>query len=179
MELSVNMEGVQALIARLQTVKQDTRYKGGRFAGRKAANVIAAAIKTRAQQLDDPQTAEHIAANVAVRWNNRRFKRSGDIAFRIGIRGGAKHRDGAENNPGKDTWYWRLLEFGHRKRQGKGRLKRMDKLSRAEKAELGTNSVAARPFMRPALQESAQAAIHTFVDEYQKAITRAIQRGNA
>jgi len=161
MDIQLDMQGLEALTAKLQTLKQETRYKGGRFAGRKAANVIANAAKAKAAQIDDPKTAENIMKNIAVRFNNRLFKKTGDIGFRIGIRGGAKTtikkgKDGKKTNPnnanpGKDTWYWRLVEFG-------------------------TVKTAAKPFMRPALQESTQAAVNTFISEYQKAIDRAIKR---
>jgi len=154
MDIQIDMQGLQALTAKLQTLKQETRYKGGRTAGRKAANVIANAAKLRAAQIDDPKTAEHIMKNIAVRWNNKLFKKTGDLGFRIGVRGGAKSKKENDTNPGKDTWYWRLVEFG-------------------------TVKTRAKPFMRPALQESSQAAVNTFISEYQKAIDRAIKRAAA
>jgi len=151
MDIQIDMQGLQALTAKLQTLKQETRYKGGRTAGRKAANVIAAAAKLRAAHIDDPKTAENIIKNIAVRWNNRLFKKTGDLGFRIGVRGGAESKKENDTNPGKDTWYWRLVEFG-------------------------TVKTRAKPFMRPALQESAQEATNTFISEYQKALDRAIKR---
>jgi len=151
MELQIDMQGLEALTAKLQTLKLETRYKGGRTAGRKAANVIANAARARAALIDDPKTKENIMSNIAVRWNNRLFKRTGDLGFRIGVRCGAESKKENKSNPRKDTWYWRLIEFG-------------------------TVKMAARPFMRPALQESSQAAVNTFISEYQKAIDRAIKR---
>jgi len=151
MDVQIDVSGMEALTERLKALTYETRYKGGRFAGRKAANVIANAAKLRAAQIDDPNTREHIMKNIAVRWNGRLFKKSGDLGFRIGVRGGAKTKAGNDTNPGKDTWYWRLVEFG-------------------------TEKMAAKPFMRPALEESTQLAVTTFINEYNKAIDRAIKR---
>ncbi|KXU38706.1 hypothetical protein AXE65_12330 [Ventosimonas gracilis] len=151
MDIQIETHGLEQLTARLQTLRHETRYKGGRTAGRKAANVMADAASLKAAQIDDPKTAENIIKNIVVRWNGKQFKKTGDLSFRIGIRGGARTKKENDMNPGKDTWYWRLVEFG-------------------------TIKTRAKPFMRPAMQESTQEAIDTFISEYQKAIDRAIKR---
>ncbi|HEL8386180.1 TPA: hypothetical protein U0D20_004949, partial [Escherichia coli] len=52
---------------------------------------------------------------------------------------------------GGDTWYWRFLEFG-------------------------TEHVAARPFMRPAMNGADAEVVSTFARELEKAVDRAIRR---
>ena len=149
----VTMTGVDALVARLEALKYETRYKGGRFALRKAAQAIRNAARQAAQSLDDPETGRSIAENITEKWNGRLYKRTGDLGFRVGVQGGAKlsknNPDGGKSSP---TPHWRLIEFG-------------------------TENMAARPFMRPAGERSAQAATDEFIRQYGKAIDRALKKG--
>lgn len=138
----------------LQHIGDDMKYKTGRFAGRKAAQVIAKQVVDNAKLLDDPETPSKIYANVKEKWSRKQFNASGDLAFRIGILGGAGGNATSQElsiNPGLDTRYWRHVEFG-------------------------TMHNPARPFFRKALNESANAATKAFIDNYQKAIDRAIKR---
>lgn len=167
--LEFKMTGLEGLLGKLESVTYDVKRKGGRAALRKAAEVIRAKVAEGAQRVDDSATPEEISKNISVRWNSRLFKMSGDLGFRVGVLGGARQyahtkenvrsgragetykTGGSKENPGGDTWYWRLVEFG-------------------------TEHVAARPFMRPALANSISEATNTFVTEYEKAIDRAIKR---
>lgn len=173
--VSFELTGLGPLLAKLDSVAQDVKYKGGRFALRKAANIVAAAAKKNALQIDDPVTAEEIAKNVAIRWSSRTFKSTGDLGFRVGILGGARQedtakkqrrraRDGATSldelgeiagkgkaNPGGDTFYWRFVEFG-------------------------TARSRAQPFMRRALSENITAATDEFIKQYEKGLDRAIKK---
>lgn len=145
------LTGVDELLGKLESITDDMKRKGGRAALRKAANIIANRAKVNASRLDDPETGRSIADNIAVRWNGREFKRNGNLAFRIGVLHGAvlkKHPDKAKNAP---TPHWRLLEFG-------------------------TDNMRAQPFMRPAAENSTLDVSNTFVEEYWKAIDRAIAR---
>jgi HK97 gp10 family phage protein len=177
-DVETKIEGAEALNAKLKAVGHEISYKGGRFGLRKAANLVASDAKSNALRLDDPKTSEQIAKNVAVRWGSRRFKRTGDLMFRVGILGGAapstsraaeysrrrRRKAGVKSlaelgelvgkgkgNPGGDTWYWRLLEFGTRK-------------------------MAAQPFMRQALESNTNEATNEFVRHAKKAIDRAVKR---
>jgi len=165
------LTGLDNLLGTLDTVTYDMKRKGGRFALRKAAQVVQKQAQANARRLDDPATEEDIAENIAVRWSGRTFKRTGNLMFRIGVRGGARsyantranvragragqtyQTGGDKTNPGGDTWYWRLLEFG-------------------------TENMAARPFMRPAATQAADAATSEFITQYEKALARAIRRAN-
>jgi len=153
-DLKFSLIGVEQLNAKLDSVSKDIKLKGGRFALRKAANVVATALKQNARALDNPETAESIEKNVAVRWSLKRFKRSGDLMFRVGIMGGAggnKKSSDLEGLPGKDTRHWRHLEFGSSKNR-------------------------AQPFARKSLVDNVGAATSEFVGQYNKAIDRAIKR---
>jgi len=150
-----SLTGIDELLGKLEGVAHDVKYKGGRFALRKAANLVANAAKSNAQRIDDPQSAQDISKNVAVRWSSRTFKRSGNLAFRVGVMGGAggnlSHKDQSSGLPGGDTRHWRLVEFG-------------------------TEKARAQPFMRPALEQNINAATDEFIKQYDKALDRAIKK---
>uniref|UniRef100_A0A7C2BA65 HK97 gp10 family phage protein n=1 Tax=Pseudomonas graminis TaxID=158627 RepID=A0A7C2BA65_9PSED len=145
--------GIDSLVAKLEAVSYDVKRKGGRSALRKAAQVVAEKAKEGARKLDDAATGRSIANNIALRWNGRLFKASGDLGFRVGVLHGAKiakkgNPDEGESGP---TPHWRFFEFG-------------------------TAKMEANPFMRKALAENISLATSTFITEYEKAIDRAIRR---
>ncbi|MGQ7253977.1 HK97-gp10 family putative phage morphogenesis protein [Vreelandella titanicae] len=158
--VTANVEGLEPLLARMDSMSFDLRKKGGRFAMRKAANVIRDKARQNAAQVNDPKTPEEIAANIVVRFSPKDFKRNGNLVFRVGVLGGARGHAAAsgevagkgKNNPGGDTFYWRFLEFG-------------------------TINIPAQPFARRALSENIQAATDEFISQYNKALDRAIKRG--
>lgn len=168
---SVTLNGVEALNAKLNGLSQDLKYKGGRSALRKAAHIVRDAAVANASKVNDPRTAEEIAKNVTLRWSTKTFKATGDLAFRVGVLGGARtppkrqRKSRGKNtldelgevagkgkgNPGGDTFYWRFLEFG-------------------------TEHAPAQPFLRRALSDNTQKAADTFITEYSKAIDRVLKR---
>ncbi|KJD20517.1 hypothetical protein VE30_02000 [Vreelandella aquamarina] len=153
--VTANVEGLEPLLARMENLSFDLRKKGGRFAMRKAANLIRDKARENAKQLDDPKSAADISANVAVRFSPKDFKRNGNLVFRVGVLGGAGGRKSAEQLsglPGQDTRHWRQQEFGNSRHP-------------------------AQPFMRRALSENIQAATDEFINQYNKALDRAIKRG--
>lgn len=159
MDVQFKLEGLDAILKKMNQLGPEVSRKGARFAGRKAANVIRDAAIERARQINDPATREEIAKNLAVKFSSKAFRRSGDVSFRVGILGGARQYANTRENrrkrrvgqsyvgagefvssgqPGGDTFYWRFLEFG-------------------------TQKAKARPFMRPALDTSSQPAYEAFV----------------
>lgn len=145
------LEGIDGLVGKLEAISYDMKRKGGRSALRKAAQVVANKAKEGAGRLDDPETGRSIAANIALRWNGRLFKASGDLSFRVGVLHGAVLKNGGDLSANSPTPHWRLLEFG-------------------------TSKMAAQPFMRKALADNISEATNTFITEYEKAIDRAIKR---
>ncbi|WP_345956579.1 HK97 gp10 family phage protein [Pseudomonas fulva] len=146
-----SITGLDGLLGKLESVSYDVRRKGGRAALRKAAQIVMQKAKEGAERIDDKATGRSIADNIAVRWNGRLFKRTGDLGFRIGVLHGAVLKDGGDLSPNSPTPHWRLIEFG-------------------------TEKMAAAPFMRPALANSINEVTNAFVTEYEKAIDRAIKR---
>jgi HK97 gp10 family phage protein len=149
--LEFKLQGVDSLVAKLESVTYDMKRRGGRSALRKAAQLVADKAKENAARLDDPETGRSIASNIALRWNGKRFKQSGDLAFRVGVLHGAVLKNGGDLSAKSPTPHWRLLEFG-------------------------TEKMAATPFMRRALAEHISEATQAFISSYEKAIDRAIKR---
>lgn len=173
------LTGIDNLLSKLDTISDDMKNKGGRSALRKAANIVRDKARTNAQKVDNPLTKEAIYKNITARWNNRNFRRTGDLSFRVGVIGGAKaplsdqekrktdlrrkrknqtslsdlgeFSGAGKNNPGGDTFYWRFLEFG-------------------------TQKMRAQPILRPALNGANSDVVNAFITEYEKAIDRAIAR---
>ena len=151
---SVTMTGVDELSKKLEGLSYDIQKKGGRFALRKAAQVIRDQAKSNAGAIDDPKSREDIVKNITERWGSKYNKRTGDLMFRVGVQGGAggstKSSELADL-PGGDTRHWRFVEFG-------------------------TEKMAPRPFMVPAMEQSAQAATDKFISTMGPAIDRALKR---
>lgn len=93
---------------------------------RKGMSLFRKKIIENAKLLDDPKTTNSIYKNVALR-NKRR--RDGNITVMVGILGGARKDKNKGIGKGGDTYYWRFLEFG-------------------------TSKMRARPFFRPAVEDS-------------------------
>lgn len=151
---SSQVTGLENLTAKFDSLKQDIRYKGGRAALRKAAQLVRNAARSNAQTIDDPDSRENIAKNIVERWSNRYFKATGDLKFRVGVQGGAggsAAKGSLAGLPGGDTRHWRYVEFG-------------------------TEDTAAKPFMRRALEANLQPATTLFVKEFNKSIERALKK---
>lgn len=149
--IEFSLVGMDSLIGKLDAISYDMKRKGGRSALRRAAQLIAEKMKEGARNIDDPVTGRSIADNVALRWNGRLFKSTGDLGFRVGVLQGAVLKKGGDTSANSPTPHWRLIEFG-------------------------TEKMRAQPFARKALADNISEATNTFITEYEKAIDRAIKR---
>lgn len=167
--VEVNLTGLESLLGKMDAVSEVTRNKAGRFALRKAANVIRDRARSNAARVDDPLTKEAIYKNIVASFSSKQFRSTGDLAFRVGVMGGARQYGntkenvrkgragssyktlGDKSNPGGDTWYWRFLEFG-------------------------TEHAAAKPVLRTAMNGVDTAVISVFAEEMEKAVDRAIRQ---
>jgi HK97 gp10 family phage protein len=153
-DFEVTLTGVDALNKKLEGLSYDMAKKGGRFALRKAAQVIRDQARQNARRVDDSDTGRSIAANIIEKWNGRVNKQTGNLGFRIGVNQGAvlpKKGERPDESAGGPTPHWRLLEFG-------------------------TEKMPARPFMVPAMNQAAQAAADKFIVSYSQALDRALKR---
>lgn len=152
MDVSVSLDGIDEVLKKFKLVDNETRYKSGRFALRRSANIVRDAMIEGAKRIDDPDTPEDISKNVAIRWGGRRFRRTGDLNFRVGLLGGARQqKQSGKEAPGGHTFYWRFIEFG-------------------------TDKMPAQPFVRNALEDNIQKATDEFVKQYSRSLDRAIKR---
>lgn len=135
------IEGLDAIKRKMQALPDKVAYNAARRALRKGANVIRDKARAGAARVNDPKTPETIAKNIVAKSGAKKYdRRRGGPAFRVGVLGGARDmtkygefKGGGSENPGGDTWYWRLLEFG-------------------------TSKMGAQPFMRPAMNQGANGA---------------------
>lgn len=146
--------GLEKVLANMRSVSVQVRGKIGRAAVRKGANVIRDAAKEGWARVDRADTPNNIAQNVAVQFSSKTFRRTGDVMFRVGIRGGAKQyvnnkanvrarRAGKSYATGGSTFYWRFYE-------------------------LGTKNQPARPILQPALFNNGQQAMNAMAAEFDR-----------
>ncbi len=154
-KVEFSLIGLDSLLGKFSAVNYDVKRKGGRSSLRKAAQLLAGELAANWRALDDAETGRAIADNVALRWDGKLFKYSGNLGFRVGILQGAvtpkKGEPQLEKSAGSPTPHWRLIEFG-------------------------TEKLAASPIMRNALENNINAITDTFITEYDKALDRAIKR---
>lgn len=160
--VSFQLHGMDEVQGKLDAISHEVKYKGGRFALRKAANLVAGKAKENADKLDNPDTDNKISDYIAVRWSTRTFKSTGDLKFRVGVQGGARYnyantkdnarsgRIGKSYQVESQAYYWRFLEFG-------------------------TSKMSAKPFFRKALADNVGAATAEFAKHFPKAIDRALR----
>ena len=80
-------------------------------AARKSMAIVRDKARANAKALDDPETAEKIWKNIAIRSGKARNK--SDVLMRVGVRGGASFSNkNPPNMSGGDTRHWRFIEFG-------------------------------------------------------------------
>lgn len=139
MVVEVKIEGLAEVQRKLKLLPERLGRNALRRALRTGANVMRDQARINSRSLDDPDTSESISKNIRVSGMSRKMERTQKvIGMRVGVAGGAKSKrgggtfetGGSKQNPGGDTWYWRLLEFG-------------------------TSKMAAKPFMRPAMEQTA------------------------
>ncbi len=136
--MAETIHGADEIMAKLRKLPERIGRNAMRRALRKGANVIRDAARSNAKRLDDADTSNQIWKNIVTQGGGRKMeKQLGGPVMRVGVLGGAKSKKGpieGKANPGGDTWYWRLLEFG-------------------------TSDTRAQPILRPAASEKAGAAL--------------------
>lgn len=196
----IRIKGLDEALKQLQATDPKRQLKAYRAAARSTMLPLRNSVRASAQQVDDPSTTRSIAANVAIRTMNRRKLRQADagqfdVGVSVGVLGGARqYADSKENrrkgragqtyetggsktNPGGDTWYWRLIEFGRSAfTTGKSSVsgKRVNLFNPATGKNFGfkVKGVAARPILRPALPKN----ISQIMDRFAKRLKAIIDK---
>lgn len=151
-EVKFELIGLDEVVKKLGLLPDRFAYRGMRRATRKGAVVVRDAARRKALAIDDPKTANMISRNIEIRQGRKRSEiKVGGPIVRIGVAGGARNmrkygefKGKGKGNPGGDTWYWRLIEFGfYNEKSGR--------------------DVPANPFMRSSFSESSGKVVDTIV----------------
>lgn len=136
-------------------------------ASRKAMNIVKKEARENAKRLDDKDSPEKIWKNIIVKAG--KTKGVDNVVMKVGVKGGARQyganadnrragrvgrryqTQGDKKNPGGDTWYWRLVEYGS-----------------------ANNN--ATPFMRPALNNNTDAVQAEFARAYKEELDKEIAK---
>ena len=144
-----DLKGMEKAIDRMKALPNDMRKKVVMGALRKSATLVVKAAKANAMRHDDPATGRKIASNIQARFGSKTYKATGDVMYRIGVANpkGAIPKGNPDEGDKGPTPHWHLLE-------------------------LGTEAMAARPFMLPALADNNEAATNAFAAEAAKRIAK-------
>lgn len=154
-----SITGVDQIIDRLSSLPSKLQKKAAKVATRRAAALIRDEARRLAKRVDDPDARATIWKNIRVQEATRTGRRIGGVVMRVGVVGGAqlgkklKQRQAESAGlPGRATQHWRLIEFGSEHNR-------------------------AQPFMRPAMESKANAAIDKLATELSAAIDRLAASG--
>lgn len=146
------IEGMDAVLKKLQQLDGMHQRRALRRGVTRGAAEVRKKARANAKSVDNPATQEQIFRNVSAKaWRVR--KNRPYLGSSIGVLGGAKGaatnvgeiKGAGKDNPGGDTWYWRMLEFG-------------------------TQKMAAKPFLSTALESEKNKAVDAIRDGASKAI---------
>ena len=139
--------GMDKIAMRFTALTDGFRKKTAQSALGSAVGVIRKDAKRRALAIDDPETGRVIADNIVQRVRSRYNKRTGDIMISVGVN--TAHGRIPSGNPdtgkGGSTPHWHLIEEG-------------------------TEKMAARPFLRPAMNENINQVLDTFATKLEQKI---------
>lgn len=160
-DIQMKIDGVEPVIQKLQSLTPDLKRKALRNAVGRGASIIRKSATSRA-----PEDTGAMSKNIRVQFASRTTRRTGDMTFRVGVRGGAQ-KPGSKTRfartkkakrsaiaEGSSTWYWRLVEFG-------------------------TQKMRARPFMRLAMASSAESVFRSIGSDLDKAIDKFAKTGKS
>ena len=165
--MAEQIEGLDDVTAKMRELSNPKKQKNAATrSARKAMAVVRKAAIANAKALDDKETGERIWKNIAIKPSKTK---NGFVLMRVGVRGGARSyaatrenvrsgrvgqqyaTDGSKDNPCGETFYWRFVE-------------------------LGTSRTAAKPFLRPALNNNLSIVQGIFVDDYKDQLDKEIAR---
>lgn len=160
-DVQINLQGLDQVVQKLESMTPELKKKALRNAVGKGASIIRKSATAKA-----PKDTGAMAKNIRVQFASRTTRKTGDITFRVGVRGGAQQAGSRTRYAttkkgrktalavGSSTWYWRLVEFG-------------------------TQKMRARPFMRNAMADSSEAVFRNVGNDIEKAIEKFSKTGKA
>jgi HK97 gp10 family phage protein len=144
-----DLKGFDAIIERMKKLPAELRGKAGRSALGSAAAIVRKKAKENALRIDDIETGRKIADNIVQRVRTRYTRQTGDLKVSVGVgtERGRIPKGNPDEGPRGGTPHWHLVE-------------------------LGTERVQEQPFMRPALESSAEQVVATFADKLSKQLDK-------
>jgi HK97 gp10 family phage protein len=142
--LTFKLTGADAIVDRMKRLSPKLQEAASRRSVRRAMIPVRKAAQAAAKQFDDPETGARIWKNLYLQTSRRQSKKVGGVVMRLGVLGGAnlrRDRPSGTYTPGGDTRYWSAAR------------------------ELGTETIPARPFLRPALESRAQEVSNILVTQ--------------
>ena len=165
--MAEQIEGLDDVTAKMRELSNPRKQKNAATrSARKAMAIVRKEAVANAKRLDDKETGERIWKNIAIKPSKTK---NGFVLMRVGVRGGARSyaatrenvrsgrvgqqyaTDGSKDNPGGETFYWRFVE-------------------------LGTSRTAAKPFLRPALNNNVDGVQDGFVTDFKDQLDKEIAR---
>jgi HK97 gp10 family phage protein len=139
--------GMDRTSQRFYALADNFRKKTAQSALGAAVRVITNDAKRRALAIDDPETGRVIADNIVQRVRSRYYRKTGDIMISVGVN--TAHGRIPSGNPdtgkGGSTPHWHLVEEG-------------------------TEKMAARPYLRPAMNENIEKVLDVFARKLEQKI---------
>ena len=165
--MAEQIEGLDDVTAKMRELSNPRKQKNAATrSARKAMAIVRKEAVANAKRLDDKETGERIWKNITIKPSKTK---NGFVLMRVGVRGGARSyaatrenvrsgrigqqyaTDGSKDNPGGETFYWRFVE-------------------------LGTSRTAAKPFLRPALNNNVDGVQDGFVTDFKDQLDKEIAR---
>lgn len=104
--ITYKLTGAEALSAKFKTLPQELQRQVVLPAMKDAMDIVLQDAKARAQRIDNPQTPQNIALNIAITENKAYFNETGSTMVSVGVR---KSKRGQR---GGNTFYWWWVELG-------------------------------------------------------------------
>lgn len=148
---TIKVEGLKELDRRLKELGPKVASKALRSAVSAGAQVIRKDAQVRVAK-DTGRLKKAIFIS-----RSRSASTQTKQTYIVGVRSGRK-----EQKKDRDAYYWRFIEFGHKPRKPKSPayIARLQREGRS--LEMGTQFVAARPFLVPAFESKKQEAFEKF-----------------
>ncbi|MEN3158294.1 HK97-gp10 family putative phage morphogenesis protein [Alkalimonas sp. NCh-2] len=200
MSIQFSVIGLEQVMQKLENTSPKKQRQAYRAAARSGMRSVRREVQNNAAKIDNPGTPNSIARNVAIRaMPRRKLRQAGgsrfDIGISVGILGGARrYADSAENrrkgragqayqtggsskNPGGDTWYWRLVEFGRagftiRSKSVNGRPSSLYNPQTGQNFGRRVGPVAAKPIMGRTLQQRTNQVMNDLMNRIEIIIQR-------
>lgn len=104
--ITYKLTGADALSAKFKTLSQEVQRQIVVPAAKDAMDIVLRDARDRAHRVDNPQTPQNIALNIAMIEDTQYFNETGSTKISVGVRRGRRGRLGG------NTFYWWFVELG-------------------------------------------------------------------